>query len=73
VEYLLRNAENKKCRQPKRKKWVADSKDERGWQYKGYFDIRHGDAEFGVCPSVFSGFVLVSISSLWSLPSPLEW
>ena len=53
IGYLLRGAANKELNQPKRKKCVAVNKDERSWRSKEHFDIRHGDAEFGVCPAGF--------------------
>ena len=47
VEYLLRKAANREWDQPKRKNCVAVNKAERN------LDIKHGDAEFGVCPAGF--------------------
>ena len=35
------------------KKHAAVNKAERSWRSKEHFDIRHGGAEFGVCPAVF--------------------
>ena len=29
------------------------NKAERGWRSEEHFDIRHGDAEFGICPTGF--------------------
>ena len=42
-------------KQPKRKKkFVIVNKDEKGVKRsEDCFDIRHGDAEFGVCPAGF--------------------
>ena len=39
--------------QPKRKKDVPVKKAERTWRSEEHFDIRHGDAEFGICPAAF--------------------
>jgi hypothetical protein len=51
--YLLKKAANKVWSQSKRKKFVAVNKDEKSWRSEECFDIRHGDAEFGVCPAGF--------------------
>ena len=51
--YLLRKATNREWKQPKGKKFVAVNKDEKSWRSEEPFDIRHGDAEFGVCPAGF--------------------
>ena len=37
----------------KRKKFFAVNKDERSWRSEECFDIRHGDAEFGVYQAGF--------------------
>ena len=47
---LWRKAAKREQNQPKRKKYVAINKAERSWRSEERFDIRHGDAEFGVCP-----------------------
>lgn len=39
--------------QSKRKKCVVVNKTVRSWRSKEYFDIRHGDTEFGVYPAGF--------------------
>ena len=39
--------------QPKRKKCAAVSNAGRSWRSEEHFDIRRGDAEFGVCPAGF--------------------
>ena len=54
VGYLPRKAANREWNQPKRKKCVAVNKAERSWRSEEHYAIRHGDAEFGVCPLVFS-------------------
>ena len=51
--YLLRKAANREWKQPKGKKFAAVNKDEKSWRSEEHFDIRHGDAEFGVCPAGF--------------------
>jgi hypothetical protein len=51
--YLLRKAANKKWKQPIRKKCVAVNKAEKSWRSEEHFDIGHGDAESGVCPTSF--------------------
>jgi hypothetical protein len=54
VGYLLRKASNREWNQPRRKNFVAVNKDEKGvGDLKTAFNIRHGDAEFGVFPAVF--------------------
>ena len=58
--YLPRKVANREWNQPKRKQCTAVNKDERSWRYEEHFDIRHGEAEFGVCPAGF-GLVLVQI------------
>jgi hypothetical protein len=50
--------------QPQRKNCVAANKAERSWRSEESFDIRHGDAEFGVCQAGFSVLLWSSISSL---------
>lgn len=52
--YLPRKAATRECNQPKRKKFVAVNKAERSWRAEEHFDIKHGDAELGVCQLVFS-------------------
>lgn len=34
-----------------RKNIVVVNKDEKGWRSEGWFDIRDGDAGFGICPA----------------------
>ena len=53
VGYLPRRAANREWNQPKRKKCAAVSKAELSWRSEEHLDIRHGDAEFGVCPAGF--------------------
>ena len=36
-----------------RKNIVVVNKDEKGWRSEGCFDIRDGDAGFGICPAGF--------------------
>jgi hypothetical protein len=50
-----------------KKKCVAVNKAESGWRSLEYFDIRHGDAEFGVCQAG-SGLALLQ-GCLTVLPS----
>jgi hypothetical protein len=47
--YLLRRATNREWEQFKRKKCVAVNKAERSWGSEKHFDVRYGDAMFGVC------------------------
>lgn len=53
IGYLPRKAANRVWKQPKRQKYIAVSKSERIWKAEQHFDIRHGDAQFGVCPAGF--------------------
>ena len=48
---LMSKAANRKWDQPKN--YIAVNKDERIWRSEEIFDIRHGDAEFGVGPPWF--------------------
>jgi hypothetical protein len=50
--YLTWRAANRLWSQPK--KYVAVNKAEKRWRSEDLFDIRHEDAEFGVCPAGFS-------------------
>ena len=63
VECLLRRDANREWNKPKRKKCVAVNKAEQSWRSEESFDIRLGDAEFGVHPAG-CGLALVPISSL---------
>ena len=54
--YLPGKAVNKEWNQPKRKKCVAVNKAERSWISEEDFDIRHGNAESGACPTGFWSF-----------------
>ena len=58
--YLTRKTADGEWKQLKRKKSVAGTKAERSWRSEKGFDIRHGDAEFGVCPVGF-GFCFGSV------------
>ena len=49
----MRKAGNIEWNQPKRMKFVEVIKAERSWRSEECFDIRHGDAEFEVCPAGF--------------------
>ena len=51
--FLPRKAANREWNQPKRKKCVAVNNVEKSWRSEERFDIRHGNAEFGVCPAGF--------------------
>ena len=53
LRYLPRKAANREQNQPKRKNFVAVSKDEKSWRDEECFNIRHGDSEFGDCPASF--------------------
>ena len=53
VEYLPWRSANEEWNQLRREKCVAVKKAERSWRAEGQFDIRHGDAESGVCPAGF--------------------
>ena len=46
--YLLRKIAKKEWNQNKRKKHVPVNKAERYWKTEEHFEIRHGDAEFGI-------------------------
>jgi hypothetical protein len=48
--YLPKEAANREWNQPMKK---AVNNAESSWRSKEHFDIRHGDAEFGVCPADF--------------------
>ena len=66
--YLPRRAANRVWNQPKRETHVAVNKAERSW---GSEDIRHGDADFGVCPAGFQScfgpvFPHSAPSSIWN-------
>jgi hypothetical protein len=67
--YLPRRAGSREWNQPKREKCVAANKAKRSWRSEEHFDIRHGDAEFGVGHDVFD-LALVQCS-LTVLPSLL--
>lgn len=49
----MKKTVNREWNQPKRKKVVAVNKDEKSWRSEEHFDIRYGDAEFGVRPAEF--------------------
>ena len=53
MRHLRRKAANREWNQPKRKKCVGGNKAKRSWRSEESFDIRHEDAEFGVCPAGF--------------------
>ena len=53
VGYLPRKAANREWNQPNRKKYIAINKVKWSWRSEELFDIRHGDAEFGVFPDNF--------------------
>jgi hypothetical protein len=53
VGYQLRKSAKREWKQTKRKNFIAVNKDETSWEYEEHCDIRHGDAEFGVCPACF--------------------
>ena len=55
---------NKEWKQVTTKEFVVVTKDEWSWRSEEYFDIKHGDTEFAVCPADF-GLVWSSISLLW--------
>ena len=52
MEFLPRKAANQEWNQPKRNNSVVVNKAEKIWRSEE-FDLRHGDAEFGICPSGF--------------------
>ena len=52
VGHLLSRAANRVWNQPK-KECIVENKAERRWRSEECFDIRHEDAEFGVCPAEF--------------------
>jgi hypothetical protein len=53
LRYLLRIAADQMWSQPKREKCVAVNKAERNWRSEEPFDIRHRDADIGVCTDGF--------------------
>jgi hypothetical protein len=53
MEYLLRKDADREWKQPRRKKFVAVNSNERSWRSEECFDIRYGDAGFGICPAGF--------------------
>ena len=69
--YLPRRATNREWNQSKKKKCVAVNKAERSWRSEEHFDIRHGDAEFGVCPADFSSCFSLVFS--YYAPFPPIW
>jgi hypothetical protein len=48
MAYLPKRAANRVWNQPKREKCVIINKAERSWRSEESFDIRHGNAVFGV-------------------------
>ena len=59
-------AGNRVWNQPKRKRSnIAD----RAWRSEEHFDIRHGDAEFGVCPVGFQSCLVQCFLTMASFPS----
>ena len=66
VEYLLKRAANRERNQLKRNKvcYIQVDRAERSWRTEESFDIKHGDAEFGLCSVLFwsSIFSLCSFS-----------
>lgn len=57
--YPPRTAANRVCNQPKRETQITINNAGRSWSSEECFDIRHGDAEFGVFPAGFFGLALV--------------
>ena len=53
VEYLQIRTANREWKHSKRRKCVVLNKAEWNWKSEEHFDIRHGDAEFRVCPAGF--------------------
>jgi hypothetical protein len=51
--FVKRDAVNREWNWPKRNNCVAVNKVEKSWRSEDCFDIRHGDAEFGVYTAVF--------------------
>ena len=47
----LRRAAIRESNQPKRQQCVAVNKAERSWRSEEHFEIRHGDADFGISPA----------------------
>lgn len=69
IRYLLRKAPNREYNKPQIKEVVAVNKDGWSWRYEKYFDIRHGDVEFGLCSASF----LTCFDSLFPHYEILEW
>ena len=67
---LSRILANREWNQNKREKCVAVNKAERSWRSEEHFDIRHGDAESGVCPV---GFSLALVQYFLPLLPPPVW
>jgi hypothetical protein len=67
VGYLLRLVANRGWNHPKGKKYVAVNKAERIWRSEECFDIRHGDAEFGVWSCFYPVFLhYVIFTPFWN-------
>jgi hypothetical protein len=62
VGYLLRKAANREWNQPKS---IAVIKAGKSWRSDGCFNIRHGDAEFGVSQLVFD---LAFVQDFYNMP-----
>ena len=52
--YLPRRTANRM--EPTQEKEACCTQVERSWRTKEHFDIRHGDAQFGVCPAGFQSY-----------------
>ena len=62
--YLLRSTSDREWNHPRRKKCVAVHKAEGSWTSEELFDIRHGDAEFGVGLASFQSCFATILPSL---------
>ena len=56
-----------------RENWVVVNKAKRNWSSNEHFGIRHGDAEFGVCPAGFQYCSCPVFPHLCFFSSLLEW
>lgn len=62
MDYLPRRAVDQVWNQPK--KCVTVNKGGRSWSSKECLDVRHGEAEFDVCPARCQSCFVVGFSSL---------
>jgi hypothetical protein len=73
VGYLPGRADSREWNQSKGKKCAAVNGAGRSWRPEEHFDIRHGAAEFGVCPAGFQSCFGPASPPQGSSSSLLEW